>query len=104
MNTTDTRKAQDLAIRRQQILTFAVAAMTTLGLSDHWITTICFDPFESTISFSHGRGGAELAIGLDAAYPDRFEVGTQSWRHSSMIGNMTWDSAVARFWELSSSL
>ena len=93
-----------LQTEREQLLSFALDAMTKHGLDEVWQITIAFNKIDNTITFSKGEaedGASDIVIGL---YPGRdgrrFEVGTQAYRHTSFRSNMTWESATSRFWEL----
>ena len=77
---------------REQLLSFALAAMASPDMPDHWHMLIDFASFGDEIIFSDGEP-------VSCFRPGRWEIGTR-YPSGSSARSTTWERLPEQFWQL----
>ena len=80
---------------REQLLSFALSAMASPDMPDHWHMLIDFASFGDEIIFSDG----EPDIFVSCFHPGRWEIGTR-YLSGSSARSTTWEQLPEQFWQL----
>ena len=83
---------------REQLLSFALAAMASPDMPDHWEMLIDFASFGDQIIFSDGEPDTS-SIFVSCFRPGRWEIGTQ-YPSGSSGRSTTWERIPEQFWQL----
>ena len=80
---------------REQLLTFALSAMASPDMPDHWHMLIDFASFGDEIIFSDGGP----SIFVSCFRPERWVIGTR-YPSGSSARPTTWERLPEQFWQL----
>ena len=83
---------------REQLLSFALSAMASPGMPDHWHMIIDFASFGDEIIFSDGEPDTS-SIFVSCLRPERWEIGTR-YLSGSSARPTTWERLPEQFWQL----
>ena len=83
---------------REQLLSFALSAMASPDMPDHWAMLIDFASFGDEIIFSDGEPDTSN-IFVSCFRPGRWEIGTQ-YLSGSSARSTTWERLPKQFWQL----
>ena len=83
---------------REQLLTFALSAMASPDMPDHWHMLIDFASFGDEIIFSDGEPDTS-SIFVSCFRPGRWEIGTR-YPSGSSARPITWERLPEQFWQL----
>ena len=83
---------------REQLLSFALSAMASSDMPDHWHILIDFASFGDEIIFSDGEPDTS-SIFVSCFRPGRWEIGAQHASGSS-ARSTTWERLPDQFWQL----
>ena len=83
---------------REQLLTFALSAMASPDMPDHWHMLIDFASFGDEIIFSDGEPDTS-SIFVSCFRPGRWEIGTR-YPGGSSARSTTWERLPEQFWQL----
>ena len=83
---------------REQLLTFALSAMASSDMPDHWHMLIDFASFGDEIIFSDGDPDTS-SIFVSCLRPGRWEIGTR-YLSGSSARPTTWERLPEQFWQL----
>ena len=83
---------------REQLLTFALSAMASSDMPDHWHMLIDFASFGDEIIFSDGEPDTS-SIFVSCFRPGRWEIGTR-YASGSSARPTTWERLPEQFWQL----
>ena len=86
---------------REQLLTFALSAMASSDMPDHWHMLIDFASFGDEVIFSDGDTDEPdtSSIFVSCFRPGRWEIGTRNLSSSS-ARSTTWERLPEQFWQL----
>ena len=83
---------------REQLLSFALSAMASPDMPDHWHMLIDFASFGDQIIFSDGEPDTS-SIFVSCFRPGRWEIGTR-YLSGSSARPTTWEQLPEQFWQL----
>ena len=83
---------------REQLLSFALSAMASPDMPDHWHMLIDFASFGDEIIFSDGEPDTS-SIFVSCFRPGRWEIGTR-YPSGSSARSTTWEQLPGQFWQL----
>ena len=83
---------------REQLLNFALSAMASPDMPDHWHMLIDFASFGDEIIFSDGEPDTS-SIFVSCFRPGGWEIGTR-YLSGSSARSTTWERLPEQFWQL----